>query len=199
MKIVVLGATGTIGSAVVKALGSDHEVIKVGKSNGEVNVDLADSSSLHAAFDQIGPFDALVVATGDVAFNAFEAMTDEEWAVGMNGKLMGQIDATRAAIKYLNPNGSITLTTGILSDEPIAWGVSASTIGGAIEHFAQAVATVLPKGLRINVVSPSLLEESVDIYGAFFPGFIPVPGTRVAQAYVKSIMGVATGRTYRVT
>lgn len=77
-----------------------------------MNLDLADSSSLHAAFDQIGPFDELVVATGDVAFNAFEAMTDEEWAVGMNGKLMGQINATRAAIEYLNPNGCHGIAEG---------------------------------------------------------------------------------------
>ncbi|WP_428625222.1 short chain dehydrogenase [Sedimenticola sp.] len=198
MKIVVLGATGTIGSAVINALGDDQEVIKVGKSNGDMNVDITDSSSIHRAFDQIGPFDALVVATGDVAFNAFDAMKEEEWSVGLHSKLMGQVNATRAAIDYLNPNGSITLTTGILSDEPIAWGTSASTINGAVEHFVRAVSTELPKGIRINAVSPSLLEESVGVYGNFFPGFIPVPGARVAQAYVKSILGVATGQVYKV-
>jgi NAD(P)-dependent dehydrogenase (short-subunit alcohol dehydrogenase family) len=112
---------------------------------------------------------------------------------------MGQINAAWAAVDYLNPNGSITLTSGILSDEFIAWGTSASTINGAIEHFVRAVATELPNGIRINVVSPTLLEESVNVFGGFFPGFEPVAGTRVAQAYVKSIAGVMSGRVFKVT
>ena len=112
---------------------------------------------------------------------------------------MGQIQATRVAIEYLNPNGSITLTSGILSDEFIAGGTSASTVNGAIDHFVQAVATELPKGIRINVVSPALLVESVEALGGFFPGFEPVAGKRVAQAYVKSIAGVMSGRVFKVT
>ncbi len=198
MKVVVLGATGTIGSDVVQALNPDHEVIKVGHTNGDLNVDITDTESINAVFDRIGKFDALIVATGDVAFKAFNEMSAEEWAVGLNGKLMGQINATRAAIDYLTPNGSITLTTGILSDESIAWGTSASTFNGAIEHFVQAVSTELPNGIRINAVSPSLLEESLDVYGDFFPGFIPVPGKRVAQAYIKSVLGVSSGQILRV-
>ena len=198
MKIVVLGATGTIGSKVVEALSPKHEVIAVGHSQGEYRANLTDSSSLHQLFDRIGPFDALVVATGEVAFKAFNELGAEEWAVGINSKLMGQINATRAAIDYLNPGGSITLTTGILADEPIAWGTSASTVNGALEHFVAAVATELPNGIRINAVSPTLLEESVPVYGDFFPGFIPVPGARVAQAYVKSVLGVSSGEVFKV-
>jgi NAD(P)-dependent dehydrogenase (short-subunit alcohol dehydrogenase family) len=199
MKIVVIGANGTIGSAVVQALGQDHELVTVGKTRGDVQLDIADPDSIHTAFGQIGPFDALVVAAGEVAFKPFSELDAEAWAVGLNSKLMGQINAARAAIDYLNPNGSITLTSGILSDEFIAWGTSASTINGAIEHFVRAVATELPNGIRINVVSPTLLEESVNVFGGFFPGFEPVAGTRVAQAYVKSIAGVMSGQVFKVT
>ncbi|MNC55182.1 short chain dehydrogenase [compost metagenome] len=111
---------------------------------------------------------------------------------------MGQINLTRAAIPHLNDNGSITLISGILSEEPINWGVSATTINGAIEHFVKGAACELPRGLRINVVSPTVLEESMDKYADFFPGFVPVPAARVAQAYQKSVQGVQTGQIFRV-
>ncbi|MNI69427.1 short chain dehydrogenase [compost metagenome] len=125
-------------------------------------------------------------------------MTDEQWQLGLQSKLMGQINLTRAAIPYLNDKGSITLISGILSEEPIHWGVSATTINGAIEHFVKGAACELPRGLRINVVSPTVLEESMGKYADFFPGFVPVPAARVAQAYQKSVLGVQTGQIFRV-
>ncbi len=146
----------------------------------------------------MGQFDALVVASGSVAFNSLTEMTDEQWQVGLQSKLMGQINLTRAAIPYLNDKGSITLISGILSEEPINWGVSATTINGAIEHFVKAAACELPRGLRINVVSPTVLTESMDKYADFFPGFVPVPAAKVALAYQKSVLGVQTGQVFKV-
>ena len=116
----------------------------------------------------------------------------------INTTYASQINLTPAAIPYLNDNGSITLISGILSEEPINWGVSATTINGAIEHFVKGAACELPRGLRINVVSPTVLEESMGKYADFFPGFVPVPAARVAQAYQKSVLGVQTGQIFRV-
>lgn len=118
--------------------------------------------------------------------------------MGLQSKLMGQINLTRAAIPYLNDKGSITLISGILSEEPINWRVSATTINGAIEHFVKAAACELPKGLRINVVSPTVLTESMDKYADFFPGFVPVPAAKVALVYQKSVLGVQTGQVFKV-
>lgn len=202
MKIVIVGASGTVGSAVSELLARDHQVIRVGHSQGDARVDMTDSASIAALFagiaEDIGRFDALVVASGNVAFAPFPEMTDEQWQTGLESKLMGQIRLTRAAIPHLNDGGSITLISGILSEEPISWGISASTINGAIEHFVKAAACELPRGLRINVVSPTVLEESMDKYADFFPGFVPVPATRVAQAYKKSVLGVQSGQVFRV-
>ncbi|MGY3858847.1 short chain dehydrogenase [Aeromonas intestinalis] len=202
MKIVIVGASGTVGSAVSELLARDHQVIRVGHSQGDARVDMTDSASIAALFagiaEDIGSFDALVVASGNVAFAPFPEMTDEQWQTGLESKLMGQIRLTRAAIPHLNDGGSITLISGILSEEPINWGASASTINGAIEHFVKAAACELPRGLRINVVSPTVLEESMDKYADFFPGFVPVPTTRVAQAYKKSVLGVQSGQVFRV-
>lgn len=202
MKIVIVGASGTVGSAVSELLARDHQVIRVGHSQGDARVDMTDSASIAALFagiaEDIGRFDALVVASGNVAFAPFPEMTDEQWQTGLESKLMGQIRLTRAAIPHLNDGGSITLISGILSEEPISWGISASTINGAIEHFVKAAACELPRGLRINVVSPTVLEESMDKYADFFPGFVPVPAARVAQAYKKSVLGVQNGQVFRV-
>ena len=198
MKIVIVGASGTVGSAVSELLAKDHQVIRVGHSRGDARVDMRDPASIKALFAQVGPFDALVVASGSVAFNGLTEMTDEQWQVGLESKLMGQINLTRAAIPHLNDKGSITLISGILSEEPINWGVSASTVNGAIDHFVKAAACELPRGLRINVVSPTVLEESMDKYADVFPGFVPVPAAKVAQAYKKSVLGIQTGQVFRV-
>ncbi|MFM5448807.1 short chain dehydrogenase [Aeromonas veronii] len=198
MKIVIVGASGTIGSAVSELLAKDHQVIRVGHSQGDATVDMRDPASIKALFARLGQFDALVVASGSVAFNGLTEMTDEQWQVGVESKLMGQINLTRAAIPYLNDKGSITLISGILSEEPINWGVSASTVNGAIDHFVKAAACELPRGIRINVVSPTVLAESMDKYADFFPGFVPVPAAKVAQAYKKSVLGIQTGQVFRV-
>ena len=198
MNIVIVGASGTVGSAVSELLAKDHQVIRVGHSRGDARVDMRDPASIKALFAQVGPFDALVVASGSVAFNGLTEMTDGQWQVGLQSKLMGQINLTRAAIPYLNDKGSITLISGILSEEPINWGVSASTVNGAIDHFVKAAACELPRGLRINAVSPTVLEESMDKYADVFPGFVPVPAAKVAQAYKRSVMGIQTGQVFRV-
>lgn len=198
MKIVIVGASGSVGSAVSELLAKDHQVIRVGHSRGDATVDMRDLASIKALFAQVGQFDALVVASGSVAFNGLTEMTDEQWQVGLESKLMGQINLTRAAIPYLTDKGSITLISGILSEEPINWGVSASTVNGAIDHFVKAAACELPRGLRINVVSPTVLAESMDKYADFFPGFVPVPAAKVAQAYKKSVLGIQTGQVFRV-
>lgn len=122
MKIVIVGASGTVGSAVSELLAKDHQVIRVGHSQGDATVDMRDPASIKALFAKLGQFDALVVASGSVAFNALTEMTDEQWQVGLESKLMGQINLTRAAIPHLNDKGSITLISGILSEEPINWG-----------------------------------------------------------------------------
>ncbi|MBL0545078.1 short chain dehydrogenase [Aeromonas jandaei] len=198
MKIVIVGASGTIGSAVSELLARDHQVIRVGHSQGDATVDMRDPASIKALFAKLGQFDALVVASGSAAFNALTEMTDEEWQVGLQSKLMGQINLTRAAIPHLSDKGSITLISGILSEEPINWGASVTTINGAIEHFVKAAACELPRGLRINVVSPTVLAESMDKYADFFPGFVPVPAAKVAQAYKKSVLGIQTGQVFKV-
>jgi NAD(P)-dependent dehydrogenase (short-subunit alcohol dehydrogenase family) len=198
MKVIVIGATGTIGKAVSEQLATRHEVIRVGNTNGQYQVDIADPASVEALFARVGKTDAVVVAAGNVHFGPLSEITPQQLHIGLQHKLMGQVNVALAAQRHLNDGGSITLTSGIVGDEPIRYGVSATMVNAAVEGFVRAAAIELPRGLRINVINPSVLQESMDGYGPYFYGFEPVPATRVAQAYVKSVDGLHTGRVYKV-
>lgn len=197
-KVVVIGATGTVGRAVAQALDAGHEVVRVGRTGGELQVDITRSDSIAALFDRLGKVDAIVSTAGQLHFGPLAEMTAEQFRVGLHDKLLGQVDLALIGQHHLRDGGSITLTSGIVGREPIRWGVNATTVNTALEGFALAAATELPRGLRINVVSPSVLVESLDAFGPFFPGFEAVPAARVAQAYLRSVDGVQTGRVYRV-
>ena len=197
MKIVIVGATGTIGKRVTEFLSEGHEVITVGKTNGQYQVDITDPKSIRALFEKVGKFDALVSATGDVAFVPFKDLNTDHWEVGIRSKFLGQVNLVQIGKEFINEGGSFTLTSGILSQTFIAAGTSATSINRAVEGFAQAAAAEIGRGIRINVVSPDMLEDSKAAYGAFFPGHYGVMSCRVAQAYMKSVLGIETGKVYK--
>jgi NAD(P)-dependent dehydrogenase (short-subunit alcohol dehydrogenase family) len=198
MKIILVGASGTIGQAVERELAERHEVIRVGRSSGDYQVDIRDVASIRKLFEEIGSFDALVAATGSVHFGALADMQAEQFAVGLNDKLMGQVNLLLIGREFINDGGSFTFTSGILSDDPIVAGTSASMVNGALNSFVKAAAIELPRGLRVNIISPTVLVEAMDSYGPFFRGFKPVPAVDVALAYAKSVEGKQTGQIYTV-
>jgi NAD(P)-dependent dehydrogenase (short-subunit alcohol dehydrogenase family) len=198
MKVVVIGATGTIGKPVVVALQGRHEVIKVGGRSGDHQVDIKDSGSIRRLFEKTGRFDALVSCVGKVHFGDFAKLTENEVMIGLKDKLMGQVNLVLIGRDYVNDDGSFTLTSGVLSHDPIRQGACASLVNGALDCFVRAAAIELPRGLRINVVSPALLDESAAALGDYFPGHETVPGERVAKAYVKSVEGRLNGQVFHV-
>lgn len=198
MKILVIGANGTVGQTVVKELSLRHEIILVGKSKGDYLVDLANPASIADLYFKVGMVDAIVCAAGSGYFAPMEQLTPDNFKAGLDEKLLGQINLVLLGQKFLTDNGSFTLISGILSEEPILQGLNSSTINAAIEGFVVAAAIELPRGIRINVISPTMLTESIDSYGAFFRGFEPVDGYKVALAYSKSVEGANTGQIYKV-
>ncbi|MFI8416309.1 short chain dehydrogenase [Serratia sp. NPDC078593] len=197
MKIMVIGASGTLGRGIVKELKSDHEIICVGKTRGDLQVDLTQESSIRTLFARSGKVDAIVAATGGVHFGPLADMTSTQFNSGLQDKLMGQVQLVLIGKDYLTAGGSFTLTTGILAQQPIRSGVNATVVNGALESFVLAAASELP-GLRINAVSPTVLTESLDKYAAYFPGFESAPVNRVALAYRRSIEGIDNGHVYRI-
>ena len=198
MRVLVVGASGTIGRAVVAELSQRHDVIAAGRTSGDVALDITDAASMRAAFEQAGPLDALVSATGSVKFAPFDEMMAPDYEIGLNDKLMGQVNLVLIGREYLAEGGSFTLTTGILDSDPIRMGSSASMVNGAVNAFVRAAAIEMPRGYRINAVSPGVIEEAMEGYAPFFRGFEPVPAARAALAYAKSVEGAQTGQVYRV-
>lgn len=198
MKIIIVGGTGTIGQGVVNELSRRHEVLTVGHQRGDLQVDITNTNSITDMYKKIGSFDAVVSTTGKVHFDSLEKFTAENYAIGLQSKLMGQVNLVLLGLKYINDNGSFTLTSGILSEDPIRFGSSAAMVNGAINSFAKGAAIEMPRGLRINVVSPTVLTESMEKYSDYFPGFESVPASRVALAYRKSVEGAQTGQIYQV-
>jgi NAD(P)-dependent dehydrogenase (short-subunit alcohol dehydrogenase family) len=197
-KIIVVGGSGTIGKAVSALLAKRHEIIFASRSHGDIKVDITDSHSIEKMYQQVGKFHAVVSTAGWVHFGEFSEITEKNYAESLQNKLMGQINLVHKGMKHIDPNGSFTLTSGILSRDPIRYGVIASTVNGALESFVKAAAIELPHQIRINVISPSVLTESLPVYGDYFLGFNAVSAEQVALAYSKSVEGAQTGQVYRV-
>jgi NAD(P)-dependent dehydrogenase (short-subunit alcohol dehydrogenase family) len=198
MKIVVIGATGTLGKAVAAELKTRHEVIEVGATRGDYHVDVTNLPSVERLFHDLGKVDAVITTTGKLHFGPFHDMTADQFWIGLRDKLMGQVNVVLAAQHHVNDGGSFTLTSGIVAEEPIRDGVNATTVNLALEGFVRGAAIELPRGIRINLVSPTVLEESLAAYGSYFRGFEPVSAKRAALAYSRSVEGAQTGRVYRV-
>lgn len=203
LRILLVGASGTLGRAVAAELGQRHEVIAAGRSSGSIAIDLTDVESIRRGLKEAGELDAVISAAGTVAFAPLAdfkaaAFGESLHTLGITDKLLGQLNLALAARDHLRDGGSITLTTGILSEQPIVAGSSASMVNGAVEAFVCAAAIELPRGLRINVVSPNVLTEAMPSYGPFFRGFEPVPAARAALAFSRSVEGAQTGQVYKV-
>ena len=197
-KIIVIGAHGMIGKAISTELGKRHHVITVGTSSGQYQADISDIDQVRSLFSKTGKVDAVIVAAGALHLAPLAEFTPEQYYVGINSKLMGQVNVTLVAQEMLNDKGSITLTSGVAVDQQILGGSGACIANAGVEGFARGAAIELGRGLRINVVSPSVLEESMELYGPYFRGFEPVPGWRVALAYSRSVEGAQTGQVYKV-
>ncbi|RMP64781.1 hypothetical protein ALQ18_02682 [Pseudomonas marginalis pv. marginalis] len=198
MKILLIGASGTVGSAVKAELAQRHDVISVGRNSGDFRVNISDSASIRTLFEQTGTFDALICAAGNVNFVALGDMSESDFELGLRDKLMGQVNLLLIGREYANDGASFTFTSGILNRDPIRTGASAALVNGAIDAFVKAAAIELPRGLRINAVSPTVLLEAMGSYAPYFRGFKPATGADVALAYAKSVEGLQSGQTFIV-
>jgi NAD(P)-dependent dehydrogenase (short-subunit alcohol dehydrogenase family) len=197
MRILLVGASGTLGKAVLSELSLRHEVVTAGRSSGDQRVDMADYQSVQALYGLVGRVDAVACAAGNVHFGPLDAMTAELFNIGLRDKLMGQVNLVLGGRTAVTAGGSFTLITGILAQDPIQYGTSASMVNGALESFVRAAAIELPAH-RINAVSPTVLVESMESFGPYFRGFEPVAAQRAAMAFSRSIEGAQTGQIYRV-
>lgn len=198
MKILIIGGNGTIGKTVTQRFAENHEVIIAGRSSGDVTVDIVSSVSIQKMFEAVGKVDAIVNIAGDAKWDKFDNLSEDDFYIGIKSKMMGQVNLVRLGKVFLNDGGSITLTTGILADEPVDMTTSAAMVNGAIQSFTKAVALELERGIRVNVVSADLVEDAYEKYKDYFPGNTPVPMHKVVDGYVKSVLGKSNGQIIRI-
>lgn len=196
MRVIVIGASGIIGQAVATALAEHHDVVRVARNSGNARIDITSIESIERFFQDIGPFDAVVSTAGSAKFGPFANLTVADFILGLTDKLMGQINLVRIGSRYINDNGSFTLTSGVLSQEPIPGSAAISPINGALESFARAAALELPRGIRINAVSPIWVTETLEKLGMDTNAGLSAAQT--AHTYVASVEGTDTGKTLDV-
>ncbi|MFQ6553282.1 short chain dehydrogenase [Aestuariibius insulae] len=194
MKIIVIGAAGDIGQAACKELGARHEIVTAGRSSGDHQIDIADIDAVKDLYRTIGRFDAVVSCAGDATFAPLADMDQDAFMIGLQQKVMGQVNLVLAGLNLIADRGSFTLTSGVLDRDPIRMGSNAATANGALAGFVKSAAIEMPRGQWINVVSPGMLDVSAPRYGAWFAGHKPVSSGDVGLAYAKCVEGAQTGQ-----
>ncbi len=198
MKIIIIGGNGTIGKTIAKFLKEDHDIIIAARTSGDVTVDIASTQSIQKLFETTGAVDAIINIAGEAKWDKFEDLSEQDYYIGIKSKLMGQVNLARIGLKHLNHGGSITLTTGILADDPVEKTASAAMVNGAIHSFVQAAALELNNGHRLNVVSAGMVEDAYEKYRSYFPGHNPVPMAKVVKGYERSVLGKDNGQVIRI-
>lgn len=198
MKILIIGGNGTIGKTVASHFKEKHQVWIAGRTSGDVTVDITESSSIKEMFEKTGELDAVICIAGEAKWADFNELTEEDYYIGLRSKLMGQVNLVRIGKDHLKPNGSITLSTGILADDPVVQTASAAMVNGGIYSFVQAAALEMENGIRLNVVSSGVVADAYEKYRDSFPGHNPVSMKKVVNAYVKSVCGKGNGEVIRI-
>jgi NAD(P)-dependent dehydrogenase (short-subunit alcohol dehydrogenase family) len=191
MKILVIGATGTIGMAVTNALSGKHEVIAASRSKSELNVDITDIGSIQSMYRKVGKVDAVVSVAGTAVFRPLLSLSDGDFEESLHNKLMGQVNLVRYGLDSVRDRGQFVLTSGILSRFPMPGGVTFSMTNAGLESFARAAALEMPRGIRINVVAPGWVTET--LVALKMDPARGIPASEVAQKYVAVLGSSMTG------
>ena len=190
MRVLVIGATGTIGKEVVAAL-RGHDVISASHAKAPEKVDIADPKSIRALYQRVGKVDAIISAAGNGAWKPLAELTDADFAFSVGHKLMGQVNVIRFGFDAVRDGGSITVTSGVLSQQPMPGSGAVSLVNAGLEGFVRAAALEAPRKIRVNVVSPPWVSETLKAMGQDPAHGLPAAG--VAKTYVAAVTGAATG------
>ena len=194
MRVVIVGATGAVGRTATEALAGRHEVIRVGRTSGDVLMDIEDIDSIRAMYQQVGKVDAVIGAVGHVHFGPVHEMTSANFMESISGKALPQVNLVLEGLDYVNDGGSFTLTSGVTNRDPIRGGAGAAAANGALDGFVVGAAVDMPRGIRINAVSPEVLESCREAYDGYFPGHVHVSNEAVGLAFSKAVEGCLSGQ-----
>ncbi|PST83407.1 short chain dehydrogenase [Pedobacter yulinensis] len=197
MRILIIGAHGTIGKRLTPALAGRHEVLSAGRNSGDYRVDVSDEASVKALYNQVSNVDACICVAASGPLDNFSTLTEEQLLKDMKGKLFGQINLVLLGQNWLNTGGSFTLTSGIFADQPYPGVTGGAVTSGALHSFTRAAACELKNKIRVNCVSPGMAADAAEAFGHLFPGLKAVSMEELVAAYVASVEGSESGRIYR--
>jgi NAD(P)-dependent dehydrogenase (short-subunit alcohol dehydrogenase family) len=197
MKILVIGGTGTLGSALVSTLKENHEVISVGRTKGDYQVNIEDKASLEKLLGEIGEVDGIISTCGDGRMAPFQTQSDNDIDLAINSKLRGQLDIIRLGVHTVKENGFILITTGTASLNYMPGASSITMANTALEGYVKAIHVEPYKGIRINAVSPYFIKETCELFNLDVPNAIPAVDT--ASVYVDMIGSPESGTIVDVT
>ena len=197
MKILIIGASGLIGGAIYNSLKTGHEVFGAYRSSSEYPVNTVNAASIRLLFERLPKLDAVINAAGAAPFKPFEALSEDDYYEGIKDKLMGQVNLVHIAKDYLNPGASITLTTGILADYPEAGSTALALVNGALHSFVMAAAPFMNNGIRLNVVAPGAIENTIT-ENELFAGHAAVAMNAVIDVYKEALSGSKTGEVFKI-
>jgi len=196
MRVILIGASGTIGKEVAAVLRPDHDLVTACRTSGDLRVDIFEPESIEFMFSQAGPFDAVVSTAGAARFAPLDVLSDDDFLFCYRNKLMGQINLVRIGRRYISDGGSFTLTSGVLAHKPMLGSCAISMVNAGLEGFARAAQLELPRGIRINVVSPVWVKETLEAMCR--DSSIGMPAALVARAYRASVTGTQRGAIFDV-
>ena len=142
-------------------------------------------------YQNVGQVDAVICAAGLAKFAPLGSLTEDDFRFCLSNKLMGQVNLVRVGMTQIRDGGSFTLTSGVLSQEPTRGSSAISLVNGGLEAFARAAALEMPRGVRINVISPPWVSETLEAMGR--DADAGMPAAQVARAYVESVEGSENG------
>jgi len=198
MRVLFVGAQGTVGKRIMEQISPGHEIITAGRNSGDIRVDITSGQAIEAMFKKVSSVDALICTAASGAMDDFDTLTADALYDNMRGKFFGQAQLVLTGQHYLNDNGSFTLTSGIFADEPAKGVTGGGVVSGALHRFVLSAALELKRGLRVNVVSPGMVEDSAKDYGHLFPGLRAIPMTEITDAYLQCLNTNITGKILRV-
>jgi NAD(P)-dependent dehydrogenase (short-subunit alcohol dehydrogenase family) len=196
MRVILIGAKGTIGSEVWKLLKEEHELITASRNSGDFRVDISDPASIEALYRNVGSFDAVVSAAGSARFGKLDELSEDDYIFSLGNKLMGQVNLVRLGCHVINDSGSFTLTSGVLSMKPMRGSSAISMVNAGLEGFVRAAALELERGVRVNVVSPVWVKETLEAMGK--DGSKGLSAEWTSRAYAAAVNGGMSGEVLDV-
>lgn len=179
MKILLIGATGAIGRLIQPALQFNHDIVSAGRRNGDILADISAIADIRHLFKRSGKVDAIICVAGGSVTGELHTMDITGYETGIQQKLLPQINLVLIGLNYVNDNGSITLISGKIGERPVKGSSGKAVANGAVNSFVKAAALEMPRGIRLNAVSPAKISD--------------IPADELALAYIKSIEGTLNG------